>query len=177
MYLDCKQRAFTLIELVIIIAIISIITTIALPNFHNFREKQEVSQLHALIRQHVQLAKNTAKVYQTRVVICSTSNMTQCENDQWNIGILVFSDLNNNKSVDATERVHQITQTNFKYGSLTWDGGATSPNMVTFQGDTGLPRGSPGSYRYCSFKTNHNHRRIPISPMGHTRIENISTCE
>lgn len=176
MYLDCKQHAFTLIELVIIIAIISIIATIALPSFHNFREKQEVSQLHAVIRQHVQLAKNTAKVYQTHVVICSSSNMTQCKNDQWNTGILVFSDSNNNRTIDDGESIHQVTETHFKYGSLKWDGGATSPNMVTFQGDTGLPRGSPGSFYYCSFKNNDHHRRIPISPMGHTRIENISSC-
>lgn len=176
MYLDCKQSAFTLIELLVIVAIISILAMIALPNFHGFQEQQEVSQLHALIRQHVQLAKNTAKVYQSRVVICSSSNMTQCENDQWNSGILVFSDLNNNKRIDSSERVHQVTQTNLKYGSLKWDGGATSPHTVTFQGDTGLPLGSPGSFYYCSFKNSDHHRRIPISPMGHTRIENISPC-
>ena len=176
MYLDCKQHAFTLIELLIIVVIISIIALIAIPNFHSFREQQEVSQLHSLIRQHVQLAKNTAKVYQTRVVICSSYNMTQCENDQWNIGILVFSDLNRNKTIDAGEQVHQTTETHFKYGSLRWDGGASSPKMITFQGDTGLPRGSPGSYYYCSFKNKDNHRRIPVSPMGNTRLENISTC-
>ncbi len=177
MYLDCKHRAFTLLELLIIIAIISLIAMIAVPNFHSFREKQEVSQLHSLILQHVQLAKNTAKVYQTPVVICSTTNMIQCENDQWNTGMLIFSDLNNNKRIDPSERVHQITQTNFKYGSLRWDGGASSPQMITFQGDTGLPRGSPGSFYYCSFQNNDHHRRIPISPMGHIRIENISTCQ
>ncbi len=177
MYLDCKQRAFTLIELVIIMAIISIIAMIALPNFHNFREKQEVSQLLHLIRQNVQLAKNTAKVYQARVVICSSSDMTQCESDQWNTSILVFSDLNNNKSIDTGERLHQVNETHFKYGSLRWDGGASSPKVITLQGDTGLPRGSPGSFYYCSFKNNDHHRRILVSPMGHTRIENISTCE
>lgn len=176
MYSDCKARAFTLIELLIIITIISIITMIALPFFHSFREKQELNQLHPLIRQHVLLAKNTAQVYQSRVVMCSSSNLSQCETNQWNKGILIFSDLNNNKQIDEGEKTHQVTRTEFKYGLLTWNGGATSPNVISFQGDSGLPRGSPGGFYYCSFNNTANHRYIPISLMGHTRIENISRC-
>lgn len=176
MYPFCKDRAFTLLELVITIAVLAIITSIALPSFHSFRENQEVSQLLPSIRQYVNFSKSVASTQHTQIVMCSSSNSDQCDNSQWEKGIIIFSDLNNNKKRDATETIYKKVLTEIKYGTLTWSGGATNLNTITFQSDSGLPRGSPGSFYYCSFKHPQNHRYIPVSPMGHTRIEDTTKC-
>lgn len=176
MYLNCNQRAFSLFELLITLSILSIMMMIAIPNFQNYQARQEISQLLPLIRQHVSLAKNTAQIHHTNIIICSSSTVDKCELNQWNNGIIVFSDLNNNKKIDHNETIHKLTQTDLRFGSIKWNGGVTSPNVVTFQGDTGLPRGSPGNFLYCSFKNPDHHRYISISPMGHTRIETTTSC-
>lgn len=176
MYLNCNQRAFSLFELLITLSILSIVMMIAIPNFQNYQARQELSQLHPMIRQQVSLAKNTAQIYHSNIIVCSSSNLKQCEVNQWHNGIIIFSDLNNNKKIDHNETIHKQTQTDLKFGSLKWNGGVTSPNAVTFQGDTGLPRGSPGNFIYCSFKNQDHRRYISISPMGHTRIEMTSLC-
>lgn len=176
MYSYCKQHAFTLFETLITLSIIAIIIMIAIPNFQHYIALQEVSQLLPLVRQHVNFAKNTAQIYHSNIVVCSSSTFDRCEINQWHKGIIVFSDLNNNKSIDKNETIHKYTQTNLKFGSLKWNGGVTSPTMITFQSDTGLPHGSPGGFYYCSFTNKDLHRYLPISRMGHTRIETTTAC-
>lgn len=176
MYSICKHQAFTLLELIITITILAIISMIAIPSFNSFRERQELAQLFPLIQQNVNLARNIAQISHNRIIICSSGTMKQCENNQWNKGILIFTDLNSNKKIDSNEMVHQSIQTHFKYGDVKWNGGATSPNVVTFQGDSGLPLGSQGNFSYCSLNNSKNNRYIPLSYMGHIRVENSGKC-
>ena len=176
MYSICKNKAFTLVELVITIAILAIITLFAAPFFDRYREQHELSQLLPMIRQQVNLAKNTAHSQHSQIVICSSSNLQTCEDDQWQAGMIIFSDLNHNKKFDTGEPIQNALATDLKYGSLTWDGGFANLSTITFQSDTGMPRGSNGSFKYCSFNHTENNRSIPISPMGNTRIENTSKC-
>ena len=176
MYIFCKESAFTLLELIITIAIVAIIISIALPSFHHFRAQQEVSQLLTTIRQNVNLSKSLATSYHNNIVMCSSSNLTNCENDQWNKGFIIFNDTNNNKQRENNELLHKVIKTDFRYGNLRWNGGSVNSKSIIFQGDTGLPRGSQGNFTYCSFNHKENHRYIPLSPMGHTRIETISSC-
>lgn len=176
MYSYCKHQAFTLLEMLIIMTIMAIIVMIAVPSFHNIRESQELTTLFPTIQQNVNFARNTAQSFHTNTVMCSSSSMLQCETNQWNKGILIFSDINKNKTIDENEIIHASIQTHLKYGNLKWNGGATSPNIVTFQGDSGLPLGSFGHFSYCSFNKSQNNRYIPLSPMGHIRIENNGNC-
>ena len=177
MYSLCKTHAFTLIELLVTITILAIISMIAIPHYHQFRERQEVAQLLTTIRQHVNLSKSLASTYHTQIVICSSSNATKCENNQWHKGMIIFSDLNQNKTLDSNEPIQKTVITDMKYGSFQWNGGAANPNSITFQNDSGLPRGSQGNFMYCSLKHPANHRYIAISPMGHTRIQTTTSCQ
>ena len=174
MYLYCKESAFTLIELIVTIAVLAIITSIAYPSYHQFMERQEYNQLLPFIRNHVNLSKNYASVYHNRIVICPTSDLSRCENNQWHKGFIIFTDTNNNKLLDITEQIHQANKLNLKYGTLVWNGGVSNPNSVSFMNDTGLPRGSQGHFQYCSFKTPSNHTKYIVNQMGHVRAESNS---
>lgn len=176
MYLICKENAFTLIELVVTIAVLAIIISIALPSYHTFMERQEHNQLISLIRNVTQLSKNLAVTQHQRIVICSSENLNSCAENQWDKGILIFTDQNNNKIFDTNEIIHQKLKTNFKYGNLKWVGGAVNIKTITFMGDTGLPRGSQGSFHYCSLKTTQNNTRYVVNQMGHVRTEPSNKC-
>ena len=177
MYPNCKECGFTLIELIVTITILAIIVSIALPSYHSFMERQEHSQMLALIRNSSNLAKNLAVTHHQQIVICTSENLSTCSNNQWNKGMLIFTDQNNNKTLDPNEMIHQKLKTNLKYGNLKWDGGVANPNTLTFMGDTGLPRGSQGSFHYCSLKTAQNNTRYVVNQMGHVRAEVSNKCQ
>ena len=174
MYFYCKEQAFTLVELIITLAVLAIIATLAIPSYFDLKAKQELNQVTALVKMLTQSARSYALTYHSIVVICSSSDLTRCNNDQWNSGVIIFSDLNNNEQVDTNETIHTSTNTNFHYGTLRWNAGVTSTKVVTFQGDTGLPRSAFGSFYYCNHELSF-HRRLILPKTGILRFED-STC-
>ena len=176
MYSYCKERAFTLFELMITIIIFAIIAAIAIPYFHKIKENQELSNIFPLIQQHVNIAKHAAVIYHNDTIICGSSSLDSCENNQWNKGLIVFLDINKNKKLDLNEKILAKTKNDFKYGNLKWNGNVSNLQTVTFKGDSGMPRGSQGAFYYCSYNVSENHRYIPISHMGQVRSEVIKSC-
>ena len=178
MYLYCKQRAFTLIELIVTIAILCVIVSFALPMYHQIRENLELNRVYSLIKQQTSFAKNQAVTQHATMVMCSSEYMKKCEINQWHNGIIIFSDLNKNKIIDSGETVYSMLKTDIRYGTLRLLHNASNPtNTLTFQGDTGLPRGSPSGFHYCSFSNKQHYKYYPISPMGHVRIDISDKCK
>ena len=178
MYLYYKNRAFTLIELVVTIAIICIIATFALPMYHKLQESLELIRVSSIIRQKVTFAKNQALTQHTTVVICSSEYMKKCEINQWHNGIIIFADLNNNKTIDSNETIYSSQNTKIRYGTLRFIHNATnSKNTLTFQGDTGLPRGAPGGFHYCSFNDQQQYKYYPVNQMGNIRVDKSDKCK
>lgn len=176
MYPYCKENAFTLFELIATLAILIILITLGIPYFERFQAKQEFAQIYPLIQQQVSLAKNTARMRQAEIVICSSENKLTCEKNQWNKSLIIFIDQNHNKKFESSESVIHIADINLKYGQLRWRGGVSNLHSVTFQPDTGLPRGSQGAFYYCSFKLASENLYIPVSQMGNTRQVKVKKC-
>ena len=176
MYSICKFKAFTLVELIITLAILAILVTIAIPSFQSFRERQERAQVLPTVRQAISLARTNASLYRTQVVICSSSSLKKCEDNQWDKGMIIFLDQNKNKTLDDNEKIIQAIKTNYNYGSFTWTGGATSTNVIIFQPDSGLPRGSQGNFKYCAYDQSKTSLIVRLSQTGQTRLQEQKTC-
>ena len=176
MFHSHKESAFTLFELIICIAVITIITTIAIPCYHDYQERLEVAHLYPLLKQNTDFAKNTALTYHSDIVICASENLNTCQNNMWHKGIIIFSDLNKNKKIDPYEQIFSAVATNIKYGHLKWNGSVSNLHSITFQGDTGLPRGAMGAFHYCNFKHTKHSQYLPIGMMGNLRKESNATC-
>lgn len=172
--LNNKNNGFTLIELIVTIAVIAIIASLAMPYYHRFMAEAEAKNITRLLEFHIQKAKSSAAVYRTNVVICSSPDLSSCQSNQWNQGFLVFVDYNKNRQVDTNEPVLSQHQDPLKYGALSWQGTLNS-SSVTFQGDSGLPRGSNGSFYYCAHQIA-QHQKLVLSMMGQTRVEQPTTC-
>ncbi|OTG84684.1 GspH/FimT family pseudopilin [Acinetobacter sp. ANC 4648] len=176
MFFSYKESAFTLFELITCITILAIITAIAIPSYHNIKERLEVAHVYPSLKQHVDFAKNTASTYHSNIVICASEDLNTCQNNMWHKGLIVFSDTNKNKQLDINEMVFSKTSTHIQYGRLKWNGNASNPNTLTFQGDTGLTRGAMGAFHYCNFKHAEYNKYLPIGMMGDLKQKPNTTC-
>lgn len=169
-----QKNGFTFIELIVTIAILAIIVALALPSFHEIMAKQEIQKMTRQLTSSIQLAKSQAAIHHSNVVICPSQNKINCQINSWNSAFIVFLDINRNRQTDTDEKIIYTESTDLKYGDLNWRGTLSIPSL-TFQAENGLPLGSNGSFYYCS-TYQQSHHKIILSNMGHTRIENPSTC-
>lgn len=168
-----KNLGFTLFEIMTTVAIISILTMIAIPYFNEILVTNDVNHIKKTLTIHIQKAKSDAQIHHKNVTLCASEDFIVCSND-WNKGFIGFFDNNKNRIRDLSEPIIYAHPLQPKHGSLNWKG-TLRINSITFQGDTGLPRGSNGSFYYCSSRSNH-HLQIILSNMGHVRTQEISTC-
>lgn len=176
MYLYCKQQGLSLFELIICLCILGILCSLAAPHFLQNRRNYERKSILPLLDQHIKFARDNAILHHSLVVICSSQNLVFCQDDQWNTGILVFIDKNNNQSRETTEPLLQQTSTNIQYGTLKWNGNITHQKIISFEGDTGLNRGSLGSFYYCSAHDPSQHLRFKLGKMAILNSIPTITC-
>lgn len=163
------SSGFTLIELMIAILVLVIIIAIATPYFSSMLARMESKKISTSLQTILRDARHHAFTHRKRIAICGSYDGINCDSQGWNTGLLIFHDAIPNRIRDETEKIHQFYQLNLKHGHLTWKGFGVAGNII-FQADTGLPRGSNGSFFYCADQSN-NTRRIFVTPMGHSRIE------
>ncbi|MEG0405498.1 MAG: GspH/FimT family pseudopilin [Acinetobacter sp.] len=168
-----KSLGFTISELATVITICSIIACLALPYLNDLMISNEVNQFKRTLTIHIQKAKSDAQIHHKNVTLCASQDLLNCHTD-WNKGLIGFLDLNANRQRDTSDTLLYATAFNYRYGSLDWRG-TLNINSITFQGDTGLPRGSNGSFFYCNHNSN-QHTQLMLSNMGHIRTKNILTC-
>lgn len=167
-------KAITLLELIVCVSIVGIIASIALPHFHSMMARQESQRIKQYLQQSFQYSKTQARLYRSRVVMCASLNGTECQNNRWSDGFIIFNDQNQNNQVNDTEEVLVHQRLDLKYGALRWNGALSRPN-VFFNAEQGLPNGSNGSFYYCSHYLS-QHERIILNNMGHSRTERITNC-
>lgn len=162
-------QGFTLIELMVTIAIFVIISALAIPFFKNLLSEWESKTVSTDLVRILHQNKHHAFMNHQRLGMCGSSDLQNCDN-AWNKGIIVFSDQKvMNRLKEADETIVHAFRLDLKHGSLTWNGFGLANNLV-FQADNGLPRGSQGSFVYCSQHQDHSFKLI-LSQMGHARIE------
>jgi len=155
-------KGFTLIELMVSVSVTSILAAIALPNFTEFiikmRVDNEISHLHRMLL----ITRNAAINSGQKAIICPLDNNSQCST-QWQNELSVFIDVNNNKMLDANEKVIKIRAAITIEDKLVYGKGRTK---ITFKPTGQLSGLANGTFRYCPQNHKNHSRGIVIARSG-----------
>jgi type IV fimbrial biogenesis protein FimT len=99
----------TLVELMITVAIVAIIMALGVPSYRYVTNANRIAaEVNALLGD-MQLARAEAVKEGQPVTVCSSTDGASCSgNISWNTGWIVFSDPNNNQTVDSGETVVRV---------------------------------------------------------------------
>ncbi|CAO99983.1 putative type IV fimbrial biogenesis protein [Acinetobacter baumannii SDF] len=145
-----KSPGFTIVELTITLVILVIMSVIAIPLYHQFMASVELKNTLRILTIHIQKAKYDAIIRHKNVVLCPSSDQLVC-NTNWDNRIISFVDNNRNLQHDLNEELLASIDLNHHYGSMKLQRFGKKQNSIIFQGNSGLPIESNGSFIYCSY--------------------------
>lgn len=121
----------TLMELMMVLVIVSIVMAIGVPSYkYVITNNRMASEVNGLLGD-LQFARGEAIKEGQTVTLCSSSDGATCNGlaNKWNIGWIVFSDPNNNQTVDAGETIYRVQRAFLGSDAFAADNSATA---VTF---------------------------------------------
>ncbi len=156
---------FTLLESLVMLSITAILTSLALPNFgHMIRNHQSDSDLF-LLRKVIYTARSLAITSKKIVSLCPYQDK-KC-GDQWEDGIMIFTDKNNNGEIDDKDRLLEKIDLSLKNSTLTWRGSG-GRNYLRFSSN-GIAR-QFGRFHLCDKKGDMSlARTLVINRQGRVR--------
>lgn len=169
------NKGFTLAELMVVIAIIAIVSTLAFPSYTQIRKKQEADQFHRDFYNAFQLARASVPIYHQPIVICGSSALGQLCDHNWNKGVAVFIDSNDNSQHDEAERVLSYVPSHVRFGVVKLKI-SLNKRIVKLSMSRGLVSGYTGKLIYCPDESTLI-RALIWGHMGNTRLAQDSNAD
>jgi len=110
------KNGFTLIELMSVLAITSILYSVAIPSFQSLIASHQLYTLNQRLFTLIQYTRSKAAFQAKNTILCPSEDQENCVND-WQLPLMIFIDLNNNKKRDEEEvidRIKAIAQANYR---------------------------------------------------------------
>ncbi|WP_351088441.1 GspH/FimT family pseudopilin [Shewanella sp. S1-49-MNA-CIBAN-0167] len=170
MTFSIRAKGFSLIELIVTMLIATLISLIAIPSFTALIEQVRASSNIKVIQQTIQLGRNMAISYGSRVTICPLVD-NLCSSD-WSIGLSVFIDHGQKNQLDARDRLLQQTSPFHENDYIDYNRPA-----IRFQPD-GLASGTNGTLTYCPGSVDSPYSKaVIVNQAGRVRVSNKKNIE
>ena len=102
-------QGITLVESMVVVAILGILAAIAVPSFKSTIESNRRNAYANQLLEDLALARSEAIKRGGRVTVCPSSDGTSCTaSNSWAAGWIVFTDKNNNATVDGGDTVLRV---------------------------------------------------------------------
>ena len=171
-----KRNGFTLIELIITVAIAAIVLAIGVPSFRTTILNNTRTTLSNDLIGAISLARSEAAKSGFKTVICRSVDGVSCsitDPGAWKNGWILFSDRNQNNTVDAGEvlKVYSAINSNFTLNS-----GSSFSQWIAYrssgiaEGDTVLSGQILGVFRLCDSRGVDEARFVEISNTGRPSV-------
>ncbi len=163
------DHGLTLVEFLVVLALIALLTGVAMPGLGDLLARSRVKSTAGSFMTHVNLARTQAIMRSQRVVLCPSSDGTNCLPDgHWHRGWLVFID----QDGDREHGVHEPL--------LKVNGAAKQVRLVTSRMrrrlvmyPTGLSPASNGTYTVCSLHAETAPLAVIVANTGRARMSRV----
>ena len=106
-----QAKGVTLIELMIVLSIGAVLTTMALPSFNNLLQSAAARSATSALSVSINQARIGAAMRGQQVVVCPSSNQSNCNPDsRWHHGWIAFIDINQDSERGANEEIISVAQ-------------------------------------------------------------------
>ncbi|MDC0435319.1 GspH/FimT family pseudopilin [bacterium] len=147
------ETGFSLIEVLVAIAILGILAAIAVPSFQDFVSDSRQTGVYKDVSSAFRYARSEAIKRSNGVTVCARASDTSCSDDDWNDGLLVFSDSVSDGAIlelDGSDEVLRIISIDSSHASIdasaltAADASAVASTAIRFngRGQTNWKRGT-----------------------------------
>ncbi|MFZ5604947.1 MAG: GspH/FimT family pseudopilin [Pseudomonadota bacterium] len=161
------KNGFTIIELMLAVMVISIVAAIGIPGFQEtIRNNRLASQTNSLIGTLNFARSEAAKLGNTTVTICGSSNQTACNTTNWESGWIIFRDADADGAVDTGEPILRVQEALSGGNTLRTSG---FPNLARIQFGNRGNISQQGSLVLCDSRGNTFAHAIVLNLSGQSR--------
>ena len=171
-------KGFTLIEMMMVLAIAAVMITVAVPSFRTFTQNAKLTKQVNLLAASISTARGEAAKRGQRVVVCQTADVTDLDNvcegtaGTWSSGWIIFSDADNDESIDVgTDVVVGSYQTEPGVTLLT-DAGAS----LVFNSDGSTREGNSITFAVCDSRGVSKGKELAVATTGRASSGDATTC-
>ena len=169
---------YTLIELLIVVSIVSVLVALSAPGFQDTIEASTTNSQIKVMLTTLNLARSEAIKRGQDVALCASNDGTDCDEDDWSEGWIVFVDNNGDAdgtagSVDGGDEIIRVFDTLGAGSTLTFTTDLYAYNSLGFSAT-----GGNQTFLLCPDSGNSaNARSIDIGPSGRgRRVEEGLVC-
>lgn len=173
-----KQLGLSLIELLIGMSVLGILTSIGAPSLQRTLQDNNIAVLHNELLVGLSFTRNKAINKGSSATLCkSNADGSDCAaiSDSWKNGWIVFSDTNNNGTVDTGETIASIKSDIPESISIEY---SKNSSRVTYSAQ-GYAVGYNGNFTFCDERGDDAKKGMILSNNGRVRIaerDELSTC-
>ena len=142
-----KQRAYTLLEVLMVMALIALFAAMSMPSLQGFIEHASDALIQSQITQTIERARTEVKSRGWPVSICHTKSNVACDGE-WRDGLLVFVDRLKLGTVQTGDDIIAATQLHTADGVLYWRAYPVSHPYIRMVPDQ-LVAVDNGMFWYC----------------------------
>lgn len=121
-----STKGFTLVELMITLAVLAVLAAVAFPSFKSTLRSNRLSTTNNEILGLLALARSDAIRNNAGGGVCGSTDGTACDGD-WTEGVMAFSDLDGNGTLDAGDTVLRYGE-----GNAQMTIGTPDPAIIAF---------------------------------------------
>lgn len=167
-----KLAGVTLVELLIVMTIAGVLASLALPSFRAMLVRRAATSAATDLASDFRLARSEAIKRSTYATACRSTDSASCAGaGDWRAGWIVFTDVNNNQTVDAGDSVIRVQAGLSMVTSMGRIGDAASTRSAfTFQ-PTGLALNASESFLVTADSSLAGGTRLVcVSALGRMRV-------
>lgn len=163
-----RQRAFTLVELLVCLAIIAIVSGYMSPSFSAMVERNRAATAINWIVTAIIFTRDSAITMEQTVTLCPSSTGHVC-GGRWYDGVIAFTDANQDRHIDGSDRLLRRFMFPVKGATLSWHAFRNRQYIqMTAEGFTNYQN---GNFLYCPPDNDPRFaRQLVINMQGRSRL-------